>query len=172
MKGAINLDSTRSGIWATKGKVSLKSGFGNTITAQGYSVGNEFYGKGISVHAEGTVDDSTTVDLNAAAGNNELYGAVAATGAGANVNLTHNDNNGNSGSGSNFVYSAAVIDGAGDLDTSVGSKFEGKQVTSALYAENGANINLTGENTVGTWANFNDDNTLERTVWAYSDDKK
>ena len=172
LKGAINLDSTRSGIWATKGKVSLKSGFGNTITAQGYSVGNEFYGKGISVHAEGTVDDSTTVDLNAAAGNNELYGAVAATGAGANVNLTHNDNNGNSGSGSNFVYSAAVIDGAGDLDTSVGSKFEGKQVTSALYAENGANINLTGENTVGTWANFNDDNTLERTVWAYSDDKK
>ena len=172
LKGAINLDSTRSGIWATKGKVSLKSGFGNTITAQGYSVGNEFYGKGISVHAEGTVDDSTTVDLNAAAGNNELYGAVAATGAGANVNLTHNDNNVNSGSGSNFVYSAAVIDGAGDLDTSVGSKFEGKQVTSALYAENGANINLTGENTVGTWANFNDDNTLERTVWAYSDDKK
>ena len=169
---SIALEGDKNGIWATKGEVSLKSGFGNTIKAQGYSVGNEFYGKGISVHAEGTVDDSTTVDLNAAAGNNELYGAVAATGAGANVNLTHNDNNGNSGSGSNFVYSAAVIDGAGDLDTSVGSKFEGKQVTSALYAENGANINLTGENTVGTWANFNDDNTLERTVWAYSSNDK
>lgn len=159
LKGAINLDSTRSGIWATKGKVSLKSGFGNTITAQGYSVGNEFYGKGISVHAEGTVDDSTTVDLNAAAGNNGLYGAVAATGAGANVNLTHNDNNGNSGSGSNFVYSAAAIANAGGLSDTV---------ISALYAENGANISVSGErNVIRTYADYDKPEELERVVWAY-----
>lgn len=159
LKGAINLDSTRSGIWATKGEVSLKSGFGNTIKAQGYSVGNEFYGKGISVHAEGTVDDSTTVDLNAAAGNNELYGAVAATGAGANVNLTHNDNNGNSGSGSNFVYSAAVIANAGGLSDTV---------ISALYAENGANISVSGErNVIRTYADYDKPEELERVVWAY-----
>ena len=159
LKGAINLDSTRSGIWATKGEVSLKSGFGNTIKAQGYSVGNEFYGKGISVHAEGTVDDSTTVDLNAAAGNNELYGAVAATGAGANVNLTHNDNNGNSGSGSNFVYSAAAIANAGGLSDTV---------ISALYAENGANISVSGErNVIRTYADYDKPEELERVVWAY-----
>lgn len=160
LKGAINLDSTRSGIWATKGEVSLKSGFGNTIKAQGYSVGNEFYGKGISVHAEGTVDDSTTVDLNAAAGNNELYGAVAATGAGANVNLTHNDNNGNSGSGSNFVYSAAAIANAGGLSDTT--------VISALYAENGANISVSGErNVIRTYADYDKPEELERVVWAY-----
>ena len=41
---------------------------------------------------------------------------------------------------------------------------------SALYAEDGANIELTGENKIGTWADNRDSNTLERTVWAYSSD--
>ena len=164
--GSINLTGANSGVWATKGEVSLASNNGNYISAK--DAENEVYGKGLGIYAEG----ASNVNLNAAAGNNELYGAVLATGADTSVSLAHNSVTREGGSGSNYVYSAAVIDGAGDLDTSVGSKFENKQVVSALYAEKGANINLTGENHIGTWADFKDDDTLERTVWAYSDDKQ
>ena len=168
--GSIKLTGSNSGVWATKGEVSLASNNGNYISAK--DAENEVYGKGFGIYAEG-VEGTSKVDLNAAAGDNVLHGAISATGA-TSVSLTHNSVTREGGSGSNYVYSAAVIENAGDIDTSEesGGKFAGKQFVSALYAENGANINLTGENTVGTWANFEDDDTLERTVWAYSDDKQ
>ena len=119
------------------------------------------YGDGLAISPENT--SITTVTATGENGLNDIRGAVSAAKGASTVNITGANNN---------VYSAAVIDGAGDLDTSAGSKFENKQVVSALYAEKGANINLTGENHIGTWADFEDDDTLERTVWAYSDDKQ
>ena len=164
--GSINLTGANSGVWATKGEVSLTSNNGNYISAK--DAENNIYGKGLGIYAEG----ASNVNLNAAAGDNELHGAISATGADTSVTLAHNSVTRQGGSGSNNIYSAAVIDGAGDLDISAGSKFENKQVVSALYAEKGANINLTGENHIGTWADFEDGDTLERAVWAYSDDKQ
>ena len=164
--GSINLTGANSGVWATKGEVSLASNNGNYISAK--DAENEIYGKGLSIYAEG----ASNVNLNAAAGNNELHGAVLATGANTSVSLAHNSVTREDGSGSNKVYSAAVIEGAGDIDTSEGSgnKFAGKKFVSSLYAEDGAHIELTGENHIGTWADNEDENTLERTVWAYSQD--
>lgn len=119
------------------------------------------YGDGLAISPENS--SITTVTATAENGVNDIRGAVSAAKGASPVKITGDNNN---------VYSAAIISGAGDLDTSEGSKFEGKQVTSALYAEKGANINLTGDNTVATWADYNDNDTLERTIWAYSDDKK
>lgn len=86
--------------------------------------------------------------------------------------------------GTNKVYSYTEIAGAGDINTrdqvikdpvsgkEEQNKFFGKRFISALYAEDGANIELTGENYIGTWAKSTDAYTLERTVWAYSSDDK
>lgn len=119
------------------------------------------YGDGLAISPENS--SITIVTATAENGVNDIRGAVSAAKGASTVKITGDNNN---------VYSAAIISGAGDLDTSEGSKFEGKQVTSAVYAEKGANINLTGDNTVATWADYNDNDTLERTIWAYSDDKK
>ena len=167
--GSIKLTGANSGVWATKGEVSLTSNNGNYISAK--DAENEVFGKGLGIYAEG----ASNVNLNAAAGDNELHGAISATGADTSVTLAHNSVTREDGSGSNKVYSAAVIDGAGDIDTEnavdsngVENKFKGKKFVSSLYAEDGAHIELTGENHIGTWANNEDENTLERTVWAYA----
>ena len=98
---------------------------------------------------------------------NSISGAVYAKGIDTKVGVTGLDN----GCSNNYVYSAAIIDKAGDIDTTIetDNKFYNKKFVSALYAEEGANINLTGENYIGTWADNTDKNTLERTVWAYDE---
>ena len=185
LNGAINLDSTRSGIWATKGEVSLKSGRGNSISAKVVKEDKFENNKditvaeqGFSVYAEGgsKVDLSVTEDeTGVIKGDNVLAGAVYASGIAKtedgqkaiNVKLNSKTNN---------IYSHTKIAGAGDINTTEDvidgetNKFFGKRFISALYAEDGANIELTGENKIGTWANSKDANTLERTVWAYSSD--
>ena len=166
--GSINLTGANSGVWATKGEVILTSNNGNYISAK--DAENNIYGKGLGIYAEG----ASNVNLNAASGDNKLHGAVLATGADTSVTLAHNSVTREDGSGSNKVYSAAVIENAGDIDTSEGSgnKFAGKKFVSSLYAEDGAHIELTGENHIGTWADNTKPEYLERTVWAYSDDKQ
>ena len=68
----------------------------------------------------------------------------------------------------NSVYSAAVISGAGDLDTD--KEFAGKDIISALYAEDNASITADGD--LNIFRTYADDptstNTLERTIWAYN----
>lgn len=148
---------------AAGGNITV-TGQNNTIGADADVLSSNFdfeYGDGLAISPENS--STTTVTATAENGVNDIRGAVSAAKGASTVKITGDNNN---------VYSAAIISGAGDLDTSEGSKFEGKQVTSALYAEKGANINLTGDNTVATWADYNDNDTLERTIWAYSDDKK
>ena len=182
LKGAINLDSTRSGIWATKGEVSLSSKDGNSISAKVVKEDKNENNKnitvaeqGFSVYAEGgsKVDLSVTEDeTGVIKGDNVLAGAVYASGI-AVKEEGQKINNVTLNSKSNNVYSHTVIDNAGDINTKDGeetNKFFGKRFVSALYAEDGANIELTGENKIGTWADNRDSNTLERTVWAYSSD--
>ena len=137
----------------------------NSSTENGGYIANYGYGNSYAIYSE------TGATINLKATNiNKVSGAVYANGLDdegnvlpTSVTLDAAENN---------VYSAAVIDGAGDIDTSEGSgnKFAGKQFVSSLYAEDGAHIELTGENHIGTWADNEDENTLERTVWAYSQD--
>lgn len=100
------------------------------------------------------------VNLQTETGYNLLSGAVNARNAGTNVSLTGT---------SNQVYSAAVISDAGDLNTSGDSDMKEKQVISALYAEDGADITVSGQNnTFRTTADPNNPDQLERVIWAYN----
>lgn len=106
----------------------------------------------------------SSVDL-AAGEQNYLLGAVYANGTGTNVNVKGKDGS----TATNVIRSHAAIANAGDIDTTTeGSEFTGKTFYSALYAEDGANIKLDGNNIIGTWADSEDDDMLERTVWAYN----
>lgn len=125
-------------------------------------------GQGFAVSIENTtgIEEQQYHEIAILANESNIFsGAVYAKGNGASVKIEGEGNN----VVTNNFYSASVIENAGNLDTSDGSKFEGKQVVSALYAENGAKINLTGENYIGTWADNEDEDTLERTVWAYDE---
>ena len=187
-----------NGVYATNGAVDISAKQGSNII---YAREESIYDDGIDFGVFGTQKavsayKGTTVDLTAANAN-ILYGAVYATndldqvyneddqkyedkpayGSGnTDITIGGVDNSGTPIS--NAIYSAAVIDGAGDINTSdefideanqQKNKFWGKQFVSALYAEEGAHVVLTGENFVGTWADNDDDDYLERTVWAYNE---
>ena len=107
------------------------------------------------------------------AGNvNSISGAVYAAGTDTSVNVKGLEDN----YANNYVYSAAVIDGAGDLagketikNPETGKEeVTGMDVVSSLYAEEGAEIKLSGVNNIRTYYDDpKDDHTSERAVWAY-----
>ena len=119
------------------------------------------YGKAYAVNAL----SGSTVTLDA--GNaNDVYGAVYANGTGTDEEGNEVSTNVVLDSANNIVKSYAVITGAGDLDQDKTGVMKDAKVISALYAEEGATVNVTGENYIGTYA-VSDDPDLERTVWAY-----
>ena len=159
--------SGKHGLHAT-GKDITVIGQNNMIGADTDVRSSKFdfeYGDGLAISPE----NSTTTTVTATGGNglNDIRGAVSAAKGASTVNITGFSNN---------VYSAAVIDGAGDLagKTQIdnpdpnGDKFTGMDVVSALYAEEGAEINLSGVNDIRTYyGDPNDEHTSERAVWAY-----
>ena len=184
--GSIMLTSKSNGIYATKGSTTLNSKAGNSIYAGDIVknvAGTIKYGTKSAIHALGGGNVNIT-NVNLTTGSeNYLLGAVYATGRaekqeGKPEDPNKYDTNVMLSGGTNKVYSYTEIAGAGDINTTEDvidgetNKFKDKRFISALYAEDGANIELTGENTVGTWAKSTDANTLERTVWAYSSDDK
>lgn len=116
------------------------------------------YGTAYAVNAL----NGSSVDL-AAGEQNYLLGSVYANGTGTNVDVKGKDGS----TATNVIRSHAAIANAGDIDTTTG-QFENKTFYSALYAEDGAHIDVTGENYIGTYADSGNDDMLERTVWAYS----
>ncbi len=164
-----------SGIFAsTKGRVSLEADASNLILANTKEIDlekipDDFYGDKYAINAKG----AGTVDVNAGL-DNAIFGAVYATGTakvGENVKASDVTLTGQT----NFVRSAAVIDKAGDLD---GKEIiengdgtvttTGMDVVSALYAEEGASIKLSGVNNIQTYYDDpSDTHTSERAVWAY-----
>lgn len=185
--GSIMLTSKSNGIYATKGSTTLNSSAGNSIYAGDIVenvAGTIEYGTKSAIHAFGGGKGENVTNVNLTTGKeNYLLGAVYATGRaekqeGKPEDPNKYDTNVMLSGGTNKVYSYTEIAGAGDINTTEDvidgetNKFKDKRFISALYAEDGANIELTGENTVGTWAKSTDANTLERTVWAYSSDDK
>ena len=114
--------------------------------------GGGIYGNKSAVYAI----SGSTVTLDA--GNaNAISGAVYASGAGTTVDLTSTGQN--TYSTNNDIRSAAAIANAGGLSDTV---------ISALYAEKGANISVSGErNVIRTYADYDKPEELERVVWAY-----
>lgn len=114
--------------------------------------GGGIYGNKSAVYAI----NGSTVTLDA--GNaNAISGAVYASGKGTTVDLTSTGQN--TYSTNNDIRSAAAIANAGGLSDTV---------ISALYAENGANISVSGErNVIRTYADYDKPEELERVVWAY-----
>ena len=159
-----------SGIFAsTKGRVSLEADASNLILANTKEIDlekipDDFYGDKYAINAKG----AGTVDVNAGL-DNAIFGAVYATGTakvGENVKASDVTLTGQT----NFVRSAAVIDGAGDLQGKEvnGDEITGMDVVSALYAEEGASIKLSGVNNIQTYYDDpSDTHTSERAVWAY-----
>ena len=185
--GSIKLTSKSNGIYATKGSTTLNSSAGNSIYAGDIVknvAGTIKYGTKSAIHAFGGGIGENVTNVNLTTDKeNYLLGAVYATGRaekqeGKPEDPNKYDTNVMLSGGTNKVYSYTEIAGAGDINTTEDvidgkeNKFKDKRFISALYAEDGANIELTGENTVGTWAKSTDANTLERTVWAYSSDDK
>ena len=134
------------------------------------------YGNKIAVSST----DSSNAILEAN-NSNTIYGAVYATGENSTVDISKLEETGTTfsrntaGDVNNFVRSAAVIDKAGDLD---GKEIienvdgtvttTGMDVVSALYAEEGASIKLSGVNNIQTYYDDpSDTHTSERAVWAY-----
>ena len=160
----------------TVSDVDLVADASNSIYANQTTITNKEtgetgdYGTAYAVNAL----SGSSVDL-AAGEQNYLLGAVYANGTGTNVDVKGKDGS----TATNVVRSYTEIAGAGDIDTTSKvidgeetNKFKDKRFVSAVYAEDGANIALTGENSIGTWADSKDANTLERTVWAYSSNDK
>ena len=170
------------GLHAT-GKDITVTGQNNIIGADNDVANNilDFnYGDGLAISS--TNSTVTTVSATGENGYNAIYGAVSATGKDTTVGIGKLDVEGNTfsrisnGEVANSIYSAAVIDKAGGLtgketttDSETGeTTTTGMDVVSALYAEKGGQIQLSGINTIQTYyADTTDEHTSERAVWAY-----
>lgn len=134
--------------------VELNASVDNTIRGgEIYTVDGVDFAKNYAIQSL----NGSSVTLEA--GNqNSLFGAVYAEGAGATVTLNAD---------TNYVASYAQSSTLGDLNTD--DAFKDKSVISALYAEEGANISLTGNsNILRTYAEYDNEYQLERVVWAYN----
>lgn len=176
-KGKVSLDATTLtneitadayGIYAdTQSDIDLNAGNSNNILAAKTTINDKETGNSVDYGQQSAVYalSGSSVDL-AAGEQNYLLGAVYANGSGTNVDVKGK----NGSTATNVVRSAAVIDNAGGLTgkTTVDNETTGMDVVSALYAEKGAEINLSGYNNIYTYySDPSDEHTSERVVWAY-----
>ena len=157
------VNSYQKGIFVDNlAKVNLISGELNLITAKNNPY--EEFGKGYAIYS--LSGGSVTLE---AGDTNQLVGAVYASGSDTNVFIGGSEEDENRAARENLIYSYAYISGAGDLGDDPEGAFEGKNVISALYAEGGANIELSGiSNELRTYAKYKNKDQLERVVWAYN----
>ena len=155
------ITSIGQGIYTKAGSVTLYAENENNLTANNVkgSRVHDGFGNNYAIHA---LKDST-VSVYASSSNN-IYGSVFAEGANAYIYIGNKDN---TASKSNNIYSYSIIEDAGDLNS---TKEEGEadtNVISALYAEEGSSITLSGtSNILRTYAVSSSDD-LERVIWAY-----
>ena len=181
---SIEMDVTGNGIRAEEGTVDVNGAINSIKAGDLIQDGeNNQYGTNLAInagykyefelggHVITTIRKNGIVNLIASDGDNTLNGAVYAIGDETNVQISGlADENGNYGNSRyNYVGSAAVIENAGGLKKDDSGKFTNTEVVSALYAEEGANIVVSGErNEFRSYAaDPTDTGTLERTIWAY-----
>ncbi|WP_301963473.1 hypothetical protein, partial [uncultured Megasphaera sp.] len=178
----INYIDANTGIWTSSNSLAVLNATDNQLTVDGFgayadtSSDVELTAAADNRISAGTLTESedqaqfgnaygiyalsgSTVALDA--GNqNAVLGAVFANGSGsAEDAMTHITLDGTS----NVVQSAASIANAGDLN-------DGRKIISSLYAEDGAQIRVSGDqNVIRTYADNTNEDQLERTVWAYKE---
>ncbi|WP_317381583.1 autotransporter outer membrane beta-barrel domain-containing protein [Megasphaera stantonii] len=165
-EGNNEIASEETGIYSKgSGEVTLNAGLNNWIKAGNILKAQEEndFGFGDSLAINALDVGSVTLDAGNA---NFISGAVYAGNAGTVVDIK-----GAQGVAvQNYAYSSAVVDNAGNLSSDDTGKFDADtKVISSLYAEDSANITVSGDwNEFRTYADDPaDDTTLERTIWAY-----
>lgn len=153
------------------GNVLLEADRTNTILANSTEITklaeDDVFGDKYAINA----DREGTVDIKADVANN-IIGAVYAKDNETAVNIQNLNKN---ATVANYIASSTVIHRAGDLDgketiENPNGEIEvtGMDVISALYAQEGAKINLSGVNNILTYYDDpSDEHTSERAVWAY-----
>ncbi|WP_040909240.1 beta strand repeat-containing protein, partial [Succinatimonas hippei] len=154
----IRAQVTDYAIGDAKTEVTLVADNGNNNIGAG-NVDNGGFGTGWAIYNYCGNSESYGSAVSLTAGrSNMISGSIYSEGKKSSITLTAD---------TNYVASYAQGTTLGDLNTE--EAFAGKSVVSALYAEQGAKIELNGEvNGIGTYAVNTDINTLERTVWAYN----
>lgn len=139
----------------------------NSLTGNLTADGEKSYASLDGYNVEMTGNASTTAGGHVALTSESygsLFGALTASGEKSQASMTSK--------GVNYVDSAAVIAHAGDLDQdkATDNNMSEKQVISALYAEDGADIKVSSgqSNTFLTKADSNASDQLERVIWAYN----
>ena len=153
------------------GNVLLEADRTNTILANSTEITklaeDDVFGDKYAINA----DREGTVNIKADVANN-IIGAVYAKDNETAVNIQNLNKN---ATVANYIASSTVIHRAGDLDgketiENPNGEIEvtGMDVISALYAQEGAKINLSGVNNILTYYDDpSDEHTSERAVWAY-----
>ena len=154
-----NINAKNYGIYTSfESNAELTAENNNYIAAGNTDNG---YGSRYAVYAfdDGISFKGSTVNI-LAKGQNALLGAVYTKGSGVDSENNVVATNITLEADTNIVKSATSIANAGGLkDTTV---------ISALYAEAGAQINVSGENnTILSYADYDKPEILERAVWAY-----
>lgn len=148
----------------------------NKFTAEAGANGTFSAGESYAMWVDGnSVDGNSVVTVNGK--QNDIIGAVYANGSnesGEASTITIGGKNGETAI-NNFVSASAIKDAGGIYtkdtfaDGETDSEKEIKQVVSALYAEGGAKIEVSGINNIQTYYNDpSDPTTSERAVWAYN----
>ena len=149
-----------------EGNVLLEADNENTILANSTEIttlSEEVYGDKYAINA----DNKGSADIKADVANT-IIGAVYANNEATNITIQSLSEN---ATAANYIGSSTVIFRAGDLDKSEDETMRNLDVVSALYAQGGAEINLSGNNTILTYADKDDDTTAERSLWAYDKGK-
>lgn len=156
-----------------KGKASATNSGTVTLTANNYgSLTGELTADGTGSSASFITDNVLFMKGNAAATNGgnvalssgrsgSLYGALTASGKGSEDSVSEASMR---SGGVNYIISQSVIDQAGGLGS------DAPEINSALYAEGGGQINLTGSfNYINAdYFGESDKNYSRRAVWAYN----
>ena len=151
-----SVSSEHYGIYLQKNSsIDLNATNSNTLTANdSTAVSAQNYGNRYAIYS--LSESSITLE---ASNKNTLLGAVYAKGSNTSVEL--------SAGTQNYVASFTQSNTLGDLNTD--PAFSDAKVISALYAEEGAQISLSGTtNILRTYADSSDENQRERVVWAYN----
>ena len=145
---------------ANNSTITMTAGDSNGITAAAKNIdGKGEFGTGYAINAV----SGSSVSL-AAVNINQLLGSVYTNGADTSVFVGNSDE---SASKQNIVQSYAYIEDAGDLNSTKEEGDADTNVISALYAEEGSSITLSGDsNILRTYAVSSSDD-LERVIWAY-----
>lgn len=158
---------------AMEGKASATAGGKVTLTADNYgSLTGNLTADGTESSASFITDNVLLMEGNAAATNGgnvalssgrsgSLYGALTASGKGSEDSVSAVSMR---SGGVNYIISQSVIDQAGGLGS------DAPEINSALYAEDGGQINLTGSFNYINADYFGESNKnySRRAVWAYN----